>query len=434
MAEQMAGFPYWQVAYNEQGQSADASAEAALLAELPGQALTDLFVISHGWNNDQNMARALYAAYLGQMQALLGNGAIAKRRTPKAGAVGVIWPSMRWADEQPPLPASGGVASVQPPPSTSATVLALKAVYPDPAQQQALDQLASLLQQRPADPTQFVRFQQLLRPLVSSPSGGATEDSGEQALLSADPRRLLPMFAAVARRPAGGGGAADLGSAFNNLWGGAVEVLRAATYFEMKERAGLVGTQGLGPLIGRIAQAQPDLRIHLLGHSFGARVVAFTLAGMPSDGASPVKSLFLLQGAFSHFAFAPTLPQDPSRSGALAGKQARVDGPLLVSHSVHDTAVGQLYPLASLASQDDSAAFGDALYRWGAMGCDGAQAVSAADCQLGSVGQNYPFQPGAFVNLNGDAVITAGAPPSGAHGDIFHPQLAWATLAAAGIC
>jgi pimeloyl-ACP methyl ester carboxylesterase len=177
------------------------------------------------------------------------------------------------------------------------------------------------------------------------------------------------------------------------------------------------------------------VRVHLLGHSFGARVVAYALAGLPADGGpSPVKTVFLLQGAFSHFTFAASLPQDPARSGGLAGMQTRVDGPLLVSHSVHDLAVGQLYPLASMASQDDAAAFGDALYRWGAMGHDGAQTVQAADCVLGPVSQAYPFAPGAVVNLNGDNVITVGSPPGGAHGDINHPQLAWATLAAAGIC
>jgi len=29
--------------------------------------------------------------------------------------------------------------------------------------------------------------------------------------------------------------------------------------------------------------------------------------------------------------------------------------------------------------------------------------------------------------------VTAGPPPSGAHSDIFHPELVWAGLAAAGL-
>src|SRR6266536_1000109 len=127
--------------------------------------------------------------------------------------------------------------------------------------------------------------------------------------------------------------------------------LRQLTYFEMKKRAGVVGQAGLGPLVGRLAAAAPELRVHLIGHSFGARLVSFTLAGLPDlgAGASPVKSLLLLQGAFSHFAFADALPDDRRRGGALKGMARRVDGPLAASFSVHDLAVGKIYPLASLS-------------------------------------------------------------------------------------
>jgi hypothetical protein len=263
--------------------------------------------------------------------------------------------------------------------------------------------------------------------------------------LRGDPFELFERFAeaAPADQSGGGeGGAAGLGDRFARLWDGAKEALRAASYWQMKKRAGVVGKDGLGPLVGRLHAAQASLRIHLIGHSFGARVVSFALAGLPAsaggDGAapgarSPVKSVVLLQGAFSHFAFAGALPHDRNRGGALAGMASRVDGPIAVSHTVHDTAVGKLYALASIASQDDAAALNDLFFRWGAMGGDGAQAVQANGVALGPVGQSYPFGAGAFVNLNGDAVIKDGPPPAGAHGDIFHPQLAWVTLAAAGI-
>ncbi|MDQ3929888.1 MAG: hypothetical protein M3328_12185 [Chloroflexota bacterium] len=152
-----------------------------------------------------------------------------------------------------------------------------------------------------------------------------------------------------------------------------------------------------------------------------------------SGGASPVKSLVLVQGAFSHFAFAESLPHDRARGGALAGMARRVDGPLVVTHTVHDTAVGNLYPLASVVSQEDAAALEDRLYRWGAMGHDGAQAVGAAEARLGRPGQAYQVSAGKFLNLNGDDVLKTGQPPSGAHSDIFHPEIAWATLVAAGM-
>jgi hypothetical protein len=124
---------------------------------------------------------------------------------------------------------------------------------------------------------------------------------------------------------------------------------------------------------------------------------------------------------------------DRSRGGALKGMAARVDGPLVASFSVHDTAVGKLYPLASLSSRDDAAGLEDRLYRWGGIGHDGAQAVDATVAALGPVGARYPFRRGRFVNLDGNAVINRGGPPAGAHSDIFDPELVWAGLAAAGL-
>ena len=89
---------------------------------------------------------------------------------------------------------------------------------------------------------------------------------------------------------------------------GAKEALRQLTYWQMKNRAGVVGQKGLGPAIDKLAEEFPNLRIHLIGHSFGARVVSFALAGIRESAPSPVKSVTLLQGAYSRFAFAHDLP------------------------------------------------------------------------------------------------------------------------------
>jgi pimeloyl-ACP methyl ester carboxylesterase len=85
----------------------------------------------------------------------------------------------------------------------------------------------------------------------------------------------------------------------------------------MKNRAGVVGQRGLGPVITGLAEQFDSLRVHLVGHSFGARLVSYALAGLGDRQPSPVKSLTLLQGAYSRFAFTDALPFR-SGSGGLA--------------------------------------------------------------------------------------------------------------------
>lgn len=221
------------------------------------------------------------------------------------------------------------------------------------------------------------------------------------------------------------------GGGLGRYWKGAREVLRQATYYVMKKRAGRVGASGLGPLLGEVARAAPGLRVHLVGHSMGARLVAHALGGLPS-GARPVASVTLLQGAFSHYAFAARLPHDPGRSGSLRDMQSRVRGPLVACYSRHDAALRVMYPLASRLARD-SESFGpaDGLLgsddpRWGAIGHDGVRAV-----------------PGTVVRTLA-AALREGVPASGcvsvdtadvvrSHSDICRPELARVVVSAARV-
>jgi hypothetical protein len=465
----IAGWPHWEIQFDRAGNTA-AAARAALLDQIAGAGLSDLIFMSHGWNSDIAHARRLYNQWFGMLPPMLPGGSAAK-----PGTVGVFWPSMLWPDEPAPAATAGGGAAGLPEPAASGTprapVAALAAVYPDPGQQQILSQLAALLDAQSPDPQALTQFHDLMRALGGTePETIGLEDSGQLAMLSEDPQALAARFAAAldtASAPAGAGGvaaggsvppdeggAADLpditlagngngngqgaaggiGDITARLWGGAREALRQFTYWQMKQRAGTVGQQGLGPFLADLAGRAPDLRVHLIGHSFGARLVSFSLAGLPDGQPSPVRSVTLLEGAFSHFAFAPALPQDPARSGALHGMMARVAGPLLSCHSSHDMAIGIFYPVASMTADDDASGLTDDLtFRWGGMGHDGAQAVNAAAQPLGPQGSPYQLAASKFTNIDASAVVCHGGPPSGAHSDIVHPELGWAMLTAAGL-
>ncbi|WP_234106352.1 alpha/beta fold hydrolase, partial [Streptomyces venezuelae] len=224
-------------------------------------------------------------------------------------------------------------------------------------------------------------------------------------------------------------GEEGFGEGLKRYWKGAREVLRQATYYVMKKRSGQVGEFGLGPLLGEVARAAPRLRVHLVGHSMGARLVACALKGLP-PGARPVASVTLLQGAFSHYAFAAQLPHDTRRSGALRDMQQRVRGPVVACYSRHDTALGVMYPLASRLANDDAEAVPGARLlglddpRWGAIGHDGVQAVPGTVVRPLAALLREGVPASGFVSVDASDVVSG-------HSDIRRPELARVVVSAA---
>ncbi|MET7754803.1 serine-threonine protein kinase [Streptomyces sp. NPDC005389] len=365
--------PYREITFDKEGDGP--AGQPAALAALARQGLTDLVVFAHGWNSSPAGATRLCSDFFEPFPGLLAPGV-------EAGYAGVIWPSMMFTGE--------------PVPDYRALVTVL------PEKEPVLDRLTELLVTAPADEAAFAEFGALLRELA-----GVAVDGAERAgaagprepvpqFLVGDPLEVCALFTEALETDAGpaegfdpaeGSGTAEgfgpaegFGEGLRRYWKGAREVLRQATYYVMKKRAGRVGEFGLGPLLGEVARAAPRVRVHLVGHSMGARLVAYALKGLPS-GARPVASVTLLQGAFSHYAFAARLPHDPGRSGSLRDLQHRVRGPVVACYSRHDTALGVFYPLASRLAGDSASLtratrlLGSDDPRWAAVGHDGVQAV-----------------------------------------------------------
>lgn len=417
------GLRYYEIDFNADGtfNTATGAGDGGLPAAVAAGGITDLFVLCHGWNNGVDSARDLYQAMFSLLAGQLG------QHLSTSAAVGVIWPSLLFPDDDP--------ATAAPVPSTGAQLAAALAPAFPATTQPALATMGQLLDQQPQDPTKLTEFHELAKGLVTTPPQGI-EDTGEAALLASDTATAFGHAAAMA--PHAVGSAEGVENPFAGLWSGAREVLRTLSYYEMKNRAGVVGQAGLGPMLAGLTGPSGPPRIHLIGHSFGARLVAYALAGLGSgkSGAeSPIKSLTLIQGAFSHFTFASSLLFDPSRAGGLANYGARVDGPLLTTFSAADRALGWWYPAASMLAGQDSESAADLVFRWGAMGHDGYQQDPApTQLVLAAQGTSYGFQRSIFYRLDANAVICANQSPfSGAHSDIRHPQILWAVVSAAGL-
>jgi hypothetical protein len=111
----------------------------------------------------------------------------------------------------------------------------------------------------------------------------------------------------------------------------------------------------------------------------------------------------------------------------------RIDGPVVATFSVHDRALGFFYPRGSVLGRDDAAAAESPLFRWGAIGHDGAQSSDASRLVAGPANGSYGFRARHIHNVDANDVIVEGDGASGAHSDLFHPELAWLMLDAAGV-
>jgi hypothetical protein len=52
---------HWEISFDEHGKPNQGEADA-VARELPGEDLTDLFVFSHGWNNDRGQAPGCWSS------------------------------------------------------------------------------------------------------------------------------------------------------------------------------------------------------------------------------------------------------------------------------------------------------------------------------------------------------------------------------------
>jgi predicted alpha/beta hydrolase family esterase len=454
----LTGFSFQVLAFDRAGTSVDrAQVDAVRALGTSGLAdrVTDLVVVAHGWNNDDDEALTLYTNLAASMAAVLTtNEAIGSALSGRRlGLVGVLWPSKRFADAE-LIPGGAAVLGGQAEQLT-ARIDELRGAFDAPDADARLDAAAALIPELEDSPTALEAFIEQVRGLVpDSAFGPETEDHDAADLFRdltpdtiasrladpalGDPQLEDALLGEVAVQGTEGGAgpdggvvlategpraAADLGSAaLLGLPPSPLDVgrrwLNLTTYYQMKQRAGLVGARGLAPSLS--TAVSPGQRLHLAGHSFGARLVTAAAARLQH----PVASICLLQAAFSHYAFARDW--EPARDGAFRGvlSQGRLVGPMIVTHTRNDHAVGVAYALASRLARQVASAIGDARSRYGGLGSNGAQRTPEAYQEtLHESSHRYNFAGGKVYNLLADHYIAN-------HGDVTGQAVANAALAA----
>lgn len=450
-------YPFFAVQFNIDGFLFRQSDVDQLLAGLTRDPKpTDLFVISHGWNNNMDEAKDLYSRLTAQIAAQVQAAPSLQGRT--FAVCGVLWPSKKFEDKD--LIPSGAASlndavtddKVQQRVSDLRDLLAANGwpmQHSDAELQGKFSQLLSAVDDWEDDPSSRRQVVGTIRALL--PKGSAdTEDASnlffklnpdaliENLKRSLNPPPVTPGTNAASLDPfatssgGGVGGAASFRDVLGGINGALLHFLNYTTYYVMKARAGDVGVKGVAPLIQKIREACPDIRLHLIGHSFGCRVVTSAVNALPADAKFRPSTMALLQGAFSHNSFAANFDGN-NNDGAFRQvvAQKKVTGPIIITHTRNDKAVGIAYPIASRIAGQVAAALGDENDIYGGLGSNGAQtAETTRERVVGTLlnpGSAYPFSGagscGHLYNLKADQFISG-------HSDIVSAAVGYAITVA----
>ncbi|MEV4144086.1 alpha/beta hydrolase [Amycolatopsis sp. NPDC049691] len=395
---------YHLLSYDRTGAACNTDSLAAL-AQASADRPTDVFVFSHGWNGDVPAARAQYGAWIATMASSTAERERA-RALPggfRSLCIGLHWPSKAWGDEE-----------------IGSTSFAVEpGVGPD--------ELASRMAGRLGDTPE-------VRAAVGTIVNSALEDPEPETL----PRDVVAAYEAIDRFDDDNSVEGDRSpfdaellyqgcrleddpvSFGGSSLGGILAPLQVLTFWKMKKRAMTFGESGAAVFVRELQRCSPGSRIHLMGHSFGCIVASAAAAG----ASRPVASLSLFQGAMSLWSYCSSIPARPDSAGHFRPviDNRKVTGPIVVTTSVHDRAVGTFYPLGAWSGRQ-LAFDAEELPRYGGIGVHGLHGPDVDELSHSDVRYVDELTPGRVHNVDARSVVATGSGIAGAHSDICHPEL-----------
>jgi pimeloyl-ACP methyl ester carboxylesterase len=193
----------------------------------------------------------------------------------------------------------------------------------------------------------------------------------------------------------------------------------------MKERSGTVGATGVAKAVRELRERCSRVRIHLVGHSLGARLMAACAKALCSAPKLELDSLTLLEAAFSHFGFSPNNGHDkPGFFREVVDGQV-VKGVFVSTFSAEDSVVGNAYAIMSRLARDNTREIGDAGDEFGGLGRNGPlKTVEVATFKLNAPGVPYELKEHVINNLDGSGGLIKN------HGDVTNDAVTYAFASA----
>jgi hypothetical protein len=453
--ESIHGFDFFRLKLDADGKLQDAQTFEEMKQRANAAGATDAILIAHGFRNDENDATGLYTEFLGTLRENLSRPEFQPTLgARKFVAAGIYWPSKSFPEAfKSATAAEGSVQGLDEGDAEKGEVKArLEELKSDasPEQRQRLESAIQLLDQVEESTQAQDRFVDHVLSLLADSPSDPTE--GLEAIRAKDGSELLEALEAPIRLPTaassddeGGvtavdssfvrgedeGGTQGVASFFGSIFGRIGQFINLTTWYQMKNRSGVVGDQGTAKAVRELEASRPGLKIHLVGHSLGGRLMAACAKSLAAAPKLQPASLTLLEAAFSHYGFSPDNGRGahgkplPGFFRAVIDEQV-VKGPLVATFSAQDTTVGTVYAIASRLAGDNVKAVGDADDPFGGIGRNGAQKTQEALVDvLHAVGTPYPhFQTGKVVCLDGSGGLIKD------HGDVRNSLVTYAVASA----
>jgi hypothetical protein len=390
--------------------------------------VTDVFLISHGWNGDVPAARRQYNKWLRTMHGCQADRQRMRQVRPnfRPLIIGVHWPSLAWGDET--LAADVSFTPSAPDPVESLVDDYAQRIANTGRARQALRTIVTVaLDNPPAEelPPDVLAAYQVLDDESGLQYGGAGGRPGDDRE-DFDPEAIFEISNADA---------VSFGLFDSNSW---LAPLRTLSFWQMKARGCHVGEHGVGDFCRKLLTAvDASVRFHLMGHSFGCIVCSAVITGPGPQVTLPraVNSLVLVQGALSLWAYCSAIPRHGARAGYFHRliAEGSVAGPILTTFSRHDLALANVYPWGAMSARQVALAAPGELPTYGALGAWGARGpgIDLVNLDMLAVDQPYDFESHKVYNLESSHVINQREGIAGAHNDIAKPEVAHAVWSAA---
>jgi len=429
--------PEYIIPFDKEGTCTGPETREEMLTSLASGRFTDIFLFSHGWNNDWSVASKRYDDFIEGFGKQRANRNSDYGRPYAPLLAGVFWPSTALVlpSEEGPDFAAAGLDQQ----AVDASVDAGELAAAIPAASRArFDELMKKPSFAPGDEEALAA---LLAPVWNDLQRAGTNEADVRVepMTAAELVALWRSDRAVARvQEADEYGGLAAGSPVATAMPGAAlsigdivnaprDLIRAFTVLQMKDRAVRVGGSGVAALLRDVLQ-RSQARVHLIGHSYGCIIMLSALSAIPSSAVTrKVDSVLLLQAAVSRFCFATKVPGKPYPGGYRVAFD-RVTQPILATFTRRDLPLTKLFHWAvrrdSDLGQPEIAGVRPAPSKYAALGGFGPDGCLDSEYlvePIHAVGQPYVLDTPQLriVALQADEEIKG-------HGAVSVPETWWA--------